>query len=145
MIKNLFFLLALVLMMAGTANADFYTWEDESGVEHITDYPPPQNLKKLKMKVYEEGSRPAPAAPKEKKPAITLYTKNDCRLCDKARDYLNAKELTFTEYNMDEDEKTAEKRRAIDGSTDAPFALINNTQVTGFSESVYDRLLKPAP
>lgn len=143
--KILFFLLALVFVIAGTANADLYTWEDESGGVHVTDYPPPQNLKKLKMKVHEESSAPAPAAPQKKKPAIALYTKNDCRICDKARDYLNARELTFTEYNLDEDEKALEKRKAVDGATDAPFAVIDGFQITGFSESAYNRATKSTP
>ncbi len=144
--KNLFFLLALIFMIAPAANADFYTWEDESGVSHITDYPPPQNLKKQKIKIYEE-SRPVeqPAAQKEKKPVIVLYTKNNCPDCDKAIFFLNSRNLAFTEYNMDEDEKAASKRKEIDGGSDVPFAIIDRSEVSGFSEAVYSRVLKLAP
>lgn len=145
--KQLFLFLVVFIMMTGLANADFYTWEDESGVSHITDYPPPQNLKKEKIKGFEESRKPAekPAAEKEKKPNITLYTKNDCPECDKAREFLTSRSLTFTEYNMDQDEEAAVKRKDIDNSRDVPFAIIERNQIYGFSEVVYNRAIKTSP
>jgi len=138
-------LLVVMVMMAEPANADLYTWEDEARVLHITDYPPPQNLKKQKIKYFEESMTKAEpsSAKKEKKPDIVLYTKNDCPECDKARNFLNSKELVFTEYNMDEDKTAVEKRKGIDDGADVPFAVINRNQVYGFSEAVYNRALKP--
>lgn len=131
-------------MMAGPASADLYTWEDESGVAHITDYLPPKSLKKQKVKVFEESKKADEklTAQKEKKPDIVLYTKNDCPDCDKARNFLNSKNLEFTEYNLDQDQTAAEKRKGIDDSTDVPFAIINNNQVYGFTEAGYNRVLK---
>jgi len=145
--KYLLFLLAVIVMTAGLASADFYTWEDESGVSHITDYPPPKNLKKQKVKVIEEGKKADDklAVSKEKKPDIVLYAKNDCPDCDKARNFLNSKNLAFTEYNMDEDKTAVEKRKAIDDGTDVPFAIINRNQVYGFTEAGYNRVLKASP
>jgi len=139
--KKLFLLLALIVMIAGPANADFYTWKDESGVSHITDYPPPKNLK---VKSFEGSSKPAeqPAAKKEKKPSITFYTKDKCPNCDKAREFLTAKELTFTEYNIDQDEAAAAKRKAIDDSNTVPFAVIDSYQIDGFTEAAYNNVLK---
>jgi len=145
--KNyLLFLLAMIVVTAGPANADFYTWEDESGVSHITDYPPPPDLKKQKVKVFDESKKtdPKAAASKEKKSDIVLFTKNDCPDCDKARNFLNSRSLDFTEYNLDEDKTAVEKRKAIDDNTDVPFAVINRNQVYGFTEAGYDRVLKPS-
>jgi len=144
--KYLLFSIALVFVIAGTVHADFYTWEDESGVSHITDYPPPQYQKNQKVKVYESGTQPVQAVTEaEKKPVITLYTKNDCPDCVKAREFLNAKKLAFTEYNMDVDKTAAEKRKEIDDGSDVPFAIINRIQVYGFSEAIYNRALKSSP
>jgi len=144
--KHLFFLLAMILAFTGTANADFYSWEDESGVSHISDYPPPQILKKRNIKVYEQDSSgiqdEKQSAIAGKKADITLYTKNDCPDCDKAREFLNSKKLNFTEYNMDNDPKAAAKRKEIDDSSDVPFDIINRNQVYGFSETIYNRVLK---
>ena len=81
----------------------------------------------------------------QKKPDVTLYTKNDCADCDKAREFLKSKNFSFTEYNMDKDKTAAAKRKDIDDSEDVPFAIINKNHVYGFSESVYNRALKPSP
>jgi len=81
----------------------------------------------------------------QKKPDVTLYTKNDCADCDKAREFLKSKNFSFTEYNMDKDKTAAAKRKDIDYSEDVPFAIINKNHVYGFSESVYNRALKPSP
>jgi glutaredoxin len=148
MTKYMFFLLAMILVFAGTVSADYYTWEDESGVSHITDYPPPQNMKNRNIKVYEKdgsGTQTNQTPADAKKPLITLYTKDDCPDCDKAREFLVSKKLIFTEYNMDKDQAAAAKRKEIDNSSDVPFAIINRNQVYGFSESVYNRALKSSP
>lgn len=139
------FLLAFVIAFTATAYADFYTWEDESGVSHITDYPPPASQKSKNVKLHEKSvpsGQADPQAKAETKTGITLYTKNDCPDCDRARDFLTARNLTFREYNMDNDQTAVVKRKEIDNSTDVPFAIINRNQVYGFSESVYDRVLK---
>ncbi|MRR17687.1 MAG: glutaredoxin family protein [Deltaproteobacteria bacterium] len=143
--KHWLFPLAFVIALAAPAWADFYTWEDESGVTHITDYPPPANQKSQNVRIHEKSSpsgQADPQAQKETIAAITLYTKNDCPECDRARDFLNARNLTFREYNMDNDQTAAVKRKEIDNSTEVPFAVINRNQVYGFSEAVYDRVLK---
>jgi hypothetical protein len=46
---------------------------------------------------------------------------------------------------MDKDKTAAAKRKDIDDNEDVPFAIINRNQVYGFSESVYNRALKPTP
>lgn len=142
------FPLAFVIVFTATVYADFYTWEDESGVTHITDYPPPANQKSQNVRLHEKSvpsGQTDPQAKTETKTAITLYTKNDCPDCDKARDFLNARNLTFTEYNMDNDQTAVVKRKEIDNSAEVPFAVINRNQVYGFSEAVYDRVLKSPP
>ena len=129
--KHLLFLLAGMMIFTGTASAEFYTWEDEAGVPHNTDYPPPANQKSQNVKVHDKGgplAKPEQAtSDEEKKPVITLYTKNDCPDCVKAKEYLNSKKLAFTEYNIDVD-KAARQERNNDNS-DVPFAIINRIQV----------------
>ncbi|HOW57018.1 MAG TPA: glutaredoxin family protein [Smithellaceae bacterium] len=150
MIKHILILFALIFALYGVANAEFYTWEDENGVVHITDYPPPQtkSAKKTPFRTHGSGNdlqeqSNAPAA--QKKPDVIIFTKNECPDCDKARNYLKSKQVQFTEYNMDTDPTAAAKRKEYDDTTDVPFAIINRNHVFGFAESVYERVLKIKP
>ncbi|MGA2782400.1 MAG: glutaredoxin family protein [Smithella sp.] len=155
--KYLFLLIPLFFFLYGTANATFYTWEDENGATQITDYPPPQGKSAKNVQVHkyesdnltdlqnteEQGSSSKDNKSKsQKKPEVVLYTKNDCNDCDKAREFLKSKNIPFTEYNMNTDKTSAARRKEVDDSEDVPFAIINKNQVFGFSESVYNRALK---
>ena len=151
--KYAVFIIPILFFLYGSANADFYKWEDESGATHITDYPPPQSKSAKNVEVHKDSSdnsaadenQDAAKEKAEKKPTVALYTKDNCPDCDKAREFLKSKKVTFTEYNMDKDKAAAAKRKDIDDSEDVPFAIINRNQVYGFSESVYTRALKPSP
>ncbi|MFO7570589.1 MAG: glutaredoxin family protein [Smithellaceae bacterium] len=145
--KCFFFFFALLIIFTATAHADFYTWEDETGAVHITDYPPPQIKSDQNVKVHKRDA-PSTAGVEtavEKKPDIILFTKNDCPDCDKAKDFLKSKNMPFTEYNMDTNEDAVVKRKDFDESNDVPFAVINRFQVYGFSETVYNRVLNLKP
>ena len=119
MTKYLLFLMILVFVFYGAANADFYKWEDETGTVHITDYPPPETKSSKNVEVHkyqddntsiskqEEEEQEAPfkdsKSKKNKKPEVILYTKDDCKDCDNAREFLKSKKISFKEYNMDKD------------------------------------------
>ena len=152
MTKHLLIFVALIFAFYGTASADFYKWEDENGSIHITDYPPPAKSGR-KIQVYKYDPVASPAIQREEEqgiskdgqPDIVLYTKNSCTDCDKAREFLKSKNILFTEYNTDTNKEAAKKRKTIDDSDDTPFAIINKNQVYGFSESIYNRILKIKP
>ncbi|OGP89839.1 MAG: hypothetical protein A2031_00400 [Deltaproteobacteria bacterium RBG_19FT_COMBO_43_11] len=151
MTKYLLFIMILFFFLFSTANAAFYTWEDESGVTHITDYPPPQTSSTKKIQIHKNDSDNSSTVQEEdtsknqRKPDVTIFTKNDCKDCDKAREFLQSQNISFTEYNMDTNPDAVERRKNIDDSEDVPFAIINRNQVYGFSEAVYNRALKLFP
>ncbi len=151
MAKYLLLFIALFFVFSGTAQADFYKWEDENGITHITDYPPPAKsgknirLHKQDSSVQEKEEQEISEDKPKKGPAVVLYTKDSCSDCDAAREFLKSKNISFTEHNTDTNKEAAKKRKLIDDSDDAPFAIINNNHVYGFSESVYNRALKAKP
>jgi glutaredoxin len=161
MTKYLLFLITLAFVFYGAANAEFYKWEDEHGTVHITDYPPPEikSSKKIQVHKYQDDNtspqleevdeQDVPSkgskSKKSKKPEVTLFTKDDCKDCDNAREFLKSKKFSFKEYNMDRDKDAVAQRKEIDDSEEVPFAIINRTQVYGFSESVYNRALQLIP
>jgi glutaredoxin len=158
--KYLLLLMLIFLFLYGTANANFYTWEDENGATQITDYPPPQdksakdvqvhkyesdNLTDLQSEEEQKSASKNNKSKSQKTPEVVLYTKNACIDCDKAREFLKSKNIPFTEYNMDNDKTSAVRRKEVDDSEDVPFAIINKNHVFGFSESVYNKALKLNP
>jgi len=145
--KKVFYILAAMFFaFMGIAYAEYYTWEDEHGVTQITDYPPPETQKVNKLQQYKTDEPSADQAAKApSKLTITLYTKNECADCDKARSFLEDGGYLFTEHNMDTDRNAAEIRKAIDESDDVPLVIINTQRIYGFSESVYSRALKRNP
>ena len=54
--KYLLLLMLLFFFLYGTANAAFYTWEDENGATQITDYPPPQGKSAKDVQVHKYES-----------------------------------------------------------------------------------------
>jgi len=158
--KYLLLLMLVFFFLYGTANADFYIWEDENGATQITDYPPPQdksakdvqvhkygsdNLTDLQNEDEKKSSSKNSKSKSQKKSEVVLYTKDDCSDCDKARDFLKSKNIPFTEYNMDKNKESVVQRKEIDDTEDVPFAIINKNHVYGFSESVYNKTLKLNP
>ena len=146
--KQIFLLVVLLMVCVGVSSAEYYSWEDESGAVHITDYPPPASANARNVQIFDKKIGQVTDAPNkqpEKAPEITLYTKNECPECDKAREFLKSKNLSFTEYNIDKDPAAAEKRKAIDNSMEVPLGVFKTTHVYGFSEAVYNRVIQPAP
>jgi len=154
MTRKILFFIMLVFVLEGTAEANLYTWEDEKGGVHITDYPPPPKSGK-KVQVYKSGldlvettggEDAQKKVKEEKKEAdIIIFTKNECEDCDKARNFLKDKKVPFTEYNIDKSKEAAQRRKEADDSTDSPFAIIYRNQIYGFSEAVYNRALRLKP
>lgn len=151
MTKYLLFFMVLFFIFSGATQADLYKWKDENGNIHITDYPPPaKSGKKIQVHIYDSAMQRDEAQGilkngQKDDPNVVLYTKNSCTDCDKAREFLKSKNILFTEYNTDTNKEAAKKRRSIDDSNDVPFTIINKNQVYGFSESIYNRLLKIKP
>ena len=156
--KCLLLLMLLFFFLYGTANAAFYTWEDKNGATQITDYPPPQgksakdvqvhkyeseNLTDLQSEEEQKASSKDNKSKSQNNPEVVLYTKNNCSDCDKAREFLKSKNISYTEYNMDQDKTSAAQRKEVDDTEDVPFAIINKNKVYGFSEGVYNKALKP--
>lgn len=149
--KYLLLCMLLSVFLSQTATADFYKWIDEKGETQITDYPPPVDKSAKNIEVYKSSKdisdmeNDSEKNKAKKKIEVILYTKNDCKDCDKARDYLTSKDIPFTEFNTDTDINAAIKRKELDSGDEVPFAIINKNHVYGFSQTVYDRVLKMEP
>lgn len=156
MLKYFFACFAILFALQGIAVADFYTWEDDQGNVHITDYPPPAKYgKKIKMSKdaetpqeicirpeKEKTSADNREAIQEKNQEVILYTTSWCPYCTKARNFFQSRNIPFTEYDVEKDREAAARKRELDPRGGVPFAIINGHPIHGYSESAYERALK---
>jgi glutaredoxin 3 len=67
-------------------------------------------------------------------PAITLYTKQWCGYCRRARKLLQDKNLVFTEIDIDSDENLREEMISRSQQTTAPQIFIGERHIGGCDE-----------
>jgi glutaredoxin len=157
-------ILIIIFLFQGISFADYYKWEDEDGALHVTDYPPPkESAKNTKVHQFEpepvkdtpvanqtkpESSKPTSLADESKKNTkneVILYSTSWCPYCQKARDYFNSRNISFTDYDIEKDPAAAERKRQLDTGSGVPFAIINGEKIHGYSAEAYDKALQKNP
>lgn len=142
-------LFSIVLMFAvnGIAEAELYKWTDQDGTLHI-EQSPPKNQKYEVLNIDTESkAEPSLATEPAEKPKsirsadVVIYTTSWCPYCRKAKEYLRAKGISFTEYDIEKDKEAAERKRQLDKRGGVPFAIINGQPISGFSEGAYESAL----
>jgi len=78
----------------------------------------------------------------KKRPTIILYTTNNSRMCDLARDYLRVGGFNFDEINLDREKQYSEGIYARAGKEETPIVEINGRIVVGYRPEVYEILLE---
>ena len=79
---------------------------------------------------------------------VTMYTTTTCPFCRMQKEYLNLKNIKFSEILVDENPQVAQKMIAISGQMGVPFTVIvkdNGQQVNilGFDKAKIDDALGP--
>ncbi len=77
---------------------------------------------------------------------VTMYTTRTCPFCKMQKDYLNSKNITFSEILVDENPDEAQKMIEISGQMGVPFTTItkdNEAQenILGFDKARIDSAL----
>ena len=163
-------LLTLVILMATPAIciADIYKWEDENGVMHYTDTAPSDESEweqegtssdpdqgssnsllrnydpEAVSEILDEISDDDEPAEKETKQelVVELYVRSLCQYCQKAKAFFNSRGIKFVEYNIETDQKAAERLSSMTESNAVPFAVINGHHIKGYSASAYVRAMR---
>lgn len=69
---------------------------------------------------------------------VTVYSTNTCPYCDMMKNFLNQKNISFTEVNVQTDQVAAQKLVETTGQMGVPQTNINGEWVLGFDP---DRVL----
>lgn len=71
---------------------------------------------------------------------VVIYSSDTCPHCIAAKEYLNEKEIDFTEKNI-QSNKEARKELMDMGHMGVPVLVIDGEEVVGFDKSKVDKLL----
>ncbi|MEM7027871.1 MAG: glutaredoxin family protein [Pseudomonadota bacterium] len=75
---------------------------------------------------------------------VTLYVIPDCDTCEEVREFLNTRNISITEKNVNEDLEMQKELSAITGSLQVPTAIIGDEIITGYSRSKFLEVLEAA-
>lgn len=73
---------------------------------------------------------------------ITIYSTPTCAYCKIAKEYFKSKGLSYTEYNVAEDEARLNEMVAKSGQMGVPVIDIDGTITIGFNKSEVEAALK---
>lgn len=140
--KKLLAVLVLSLALPAASLAALYTWVDAQGVKHIDSGPPPKGARVLNIDGEPVAGSSAVGGEAERRyPKVDLYLTDWCPSCKRAKAYLQANRIPFTEYDVDRN-ATAEKRwRQLNPAHTIPTAVIGGTKIVGFNQAAYETAL----
>jgi len=170
--KKAYTLLGIIfvaVILGETAWAEMYKWVDENGVTQFSDSPPKKAAPSGKIEtrplpeykppeVSAAPSKPGknigkpktPAAPSkqtqnQQRPRVELYLTSWCPWCKKAKEYFQAKGVSFVEYDIEKDEGAARRKNELDHQKGVPFAVVNGKFIHGYAPSSYEEALLVTP
>ena len=122
--------LILIALLASPALANVYKWTDAQGRTQYSDNPPPAaNVVKLKLQTYSGPARVSQVPGTEN--GVTLYTASWCGVCKRAKSFLRAKSIPFSEWDVEKTEYGAAKFRQL-GGTGVPLITLGANKMEGF-------------
>ncbi len=120
----------LIALLATPAMANVYKWTDARGGTQYSDTPPPAaNAVKLKLQAYSGPARVSHAAAADK--GVTLYTASWCGVCKRAKGFLRAKSIPFSEWDVERTTYGAARFRQMGGSG-VPLITLGDQRMEGF-------------
>lgn len=71
----------------------------------------------------------------------TIYVVPKCESCEEVREYLQAKDISFTEKDANKDIETQEELTKISGGLNVPTIVINEEVIIGYQRAKIDEVL----
>lgn len=158
-------IITAVFFTLGTAQGGLYRWVDENGMVHFDETRPDNADSATKV---EPLPRHGPGTPgvegsgteadkshgsmrtepysglepgKTHEGEVELFVTSWCLYCKMAADFLRAKKVPFTSYDIERDKEAAFRKMQLDPSPGVPLAIINGFLIRGFSVEAYEKAL----
>jgi len=135
---RLFFTFSIVTLMSFCASAaGVKKWVDAEGKTHYGERPPEEvRAKSVNTKVSTVSGGGQVQADK-----VILYSTSWCGYCKRARKYMAAKGIAYSEYDIEKD-AIAKSRYQRAGGVGVPFLVRGDDIQRGFSRASYDRFFR---
>lgn len=72
---------------------------------------------------------------------VKIYSTQTCGHCQRAKQFLTARGVRFTEYDVSRDRAAADELVRISGQTGVPVILVDGQMVVGFNQPMLETLL----
>lgn len=136
------------LIPTGESGAvELYKYIDSEGRVHFTDRPPvDEQVEKLDLKIksYEGPAKVIDyAAILKPDPRVRMYSAEWCGVCKRAKKYMRAKRIAFTEYDIDKSQRARRKFDKLKGKG-VPIFIVGNKRMNGFSPDRLQAIIKKA-
>jgi len=144
------FLCMFMVFAAQSAQAaTMYRWVDANGKVHYTDQPPPPDIKDVQEKkmaapVQSSGQTPYAVQTAANNFPVILYISDCGDVCNRAREYLQKRNIPYTEKNPAEP-AIAELLKKLIGSVEVPVLVVGKAApLKGFSSDSWGAALDVA-
>lgn len=130
-------LLLIFLVFTGTVLADVYKWADKAGHVHFSDKPhEDEKSEKITLKV-DKPKLTNDATLKQ----VKMYATSWCGYCKKARMYFHQENISYIEYDIENDAQAKKEYDAF-GGQGVPVIFVGQERMNGFNESRFNELYK---
>ena len=141
-------------------SADMYKWVDQQGVTHLGDYPPQDvpSSTRVEKRQFKHNAEPVSKSneasdkinssknqPKDANPNVEIYTTSWCPYSKQAKDYLNSKGISYTEYDIEKTTEALRRKNELSPSGGVPVMVVNGRVIRGFSSKTYDTVFGGKP
>lgn len=134
---------ALFVLVALPAVAGVYKWKDAEGRTHFGDKPPADtSADQVRLRSFAGPAEVTGTPPGVGANQVTLLTTTWCGVCKRAKAWLAAKGIAYTELDVEKSEAGRTEYRRL-GGTGVPIILVGQQRMNGFSPERLEQMLKP--
>ena len=127
------------LLFAGAAAAgEIYQWTDTQGRVHFGDRPQSGTVSQ-RPQTQPNVIQSVQSAARPEAKEVVLYSTQRCGFCRKARAHFAARDIPYTEYDVETTEKGWRDYNRMNGRG-VPIILIGGERMNGFSASLFDQM-----
>ena len=127
-------LLAVLVALCTPAYAEIYKWVDADGRTHFGDKPPKnQTSEEIEVTVNTYTSVSYDMSVFDTLGTLVIYTRDECKYCNQAKDFMRSNGIAFDERNLDHS-RTARIQYKRLKATGVPVFLKGTQRMNGYRE-----------